>query len=153
MNTPKYLATGLRLGLVDATEVQCWVNEQIINQEVPSDAMLSLAYTKAEDIHGLYNILNELAGDADEFESVRLLLADIEPVKLESIEFCRHLAKCLFFIWADHGYTAPDDLNEIGFLEDEYVMAQNGTFGTVGEWHVNFKDFIGNVRTNTTESQ
>jgi hypothetical protein len=44
-------------------------------------------------------------------------------------------------------YEAPDDLTEIGFLDDAYSLADNGTYGTMDEWHNDFKKLISTFKT------
>lgn len=142
MSTPKYIATGIRLGLISPSEVQVWVNSQIQKTKDPSDELIQLAYVKEKDIHDMFGILSAMPDEMDEYDAVRELLKNIETEKLNTVEFCWRLTQCLYSVWTEHNYSAPDDLTAIGFLEDEYRMANNGTFGTVEEWHVNFKEFI-----------
>ena len=142
MITPKYLATGLRLGLIESSQIQDWVNEQIQASDEPSQELIELAYSKGRDLTSMYSILNGMTDETEEYDAVRRLLGEIEPKKLESINFCWRLTECLYSIWGEHNYSAPDDLGRIGKLEEEYRMATNGTFGTVEEWHNNFKIFI-----------
>ena len=145
MITPRYLAVGLRLGLVEYSDVQLWVDSQIGLCDTPSDELLRLAYTKEGDIHGLYNSLCMLSVESSEYDEVRKLLKEIEKERLESIEFCWRLTQCLYAIWIEHDYSAPADLNAIGSLEDEYTLATSGIYGTVEEWHASFKEFVASL--------
>lgn len=142
MNTSRYFATGIRLGLVSASDVQAWVNSQIQNTKIPSDELIQLAYVKETDIHDMFGILSAMPDETDEYDAVRQNLKEIKTEELNSIEFCWRLTQCLYSVWAEHDYTAPDDLTAIGLLEDEYRMTTNGALGTVEEWHSNFKEFI-----------
>ena len=142
MITARCLAVGLRLGLVEYAEIQSWVDKQILSCDLPSGELLLLAYAKQEDMHEIYNLLKALSDETNEYAEIREHLSEIKKQRLDSIEFCSRLAKCLYHVWVENDYTAPDDLAAIGFLDDEYTMAINGTFGTVEEWHANFKKFI-----------
>jgi len=139
----------LRLGLIELSKIQLWVNDQINEAAAPSETLVQLAYVKESDVHGMYSLLAGMDDDVAVYDSVRELLIEIRPEKLDSIEFCWHLTQCLYSIWLEHDYSAPEDLNAIGFLEDEYRMAANGTFGSIGGWHIDFKSFVSSLSENS----
>jgi len=51
MNTPTYYATGLRLGLIEPSNIQLWVNDQINEAAAPSETLIQHAYVKESDVH------------------------------------------------------------------------------------------------------
>lgn len=147
--TPKYYALGLRLGITSTDEVQNWVNREISEKENPSDQLIELAYIKKDNIHELYHALLEIKDDTDTYQIIKQLLTEINNKKLESIEFCRDLARNLYSIWVENDYKAPDELKEIGFFDDEFDLAAIGSYGTLGEVHEDFKRFVNSFASNS----
>jgi hypothetical protein len=145
--SPKYLVLGLTLGILDSQDVQSWVNDEIANESNPSEELIELAFTKDNDVHGLISILSLLPDSKNEYEIVRHLLGKVTTVNQANIEYCRRLAECLYNFWVQMDYEAPDDLTEIGFLDDAYSLADTGTYGTMDEWHNDFKKFISTFKT------
>lgn len=142
MVSPKYFSIGLRLGICESKEVQAWVNEEIEKAENPPEQLIELAYIKESDVYGLYSALDNMPDTSETYDVVRKLLGNIKPEKLNSIEFCRRLAECLYSLWVENDYTSPEDLNAIGFFDDEYALAAQGTYGTLEEWHNDLKSFV-----------
>lgn len=144
--TPKYFAIGLRLGIIDPIEVQDWVNKELFREESPSDQLLELAYTKSDQVHELYHTLLEMKDDSNTYEIVRKLLGTIKEEKVESLNFCRDLARNLYGIWVDNDYKSPDDLSEIGFFDDAFDLADIGSYGTLDEVHSDFRRFVASFK-------
>ena len=140
--SPKYFVIGLTLGILNAQDVQDWVNEKIAKESNPSEELIEMAFTKNDDVYGLISILSLLPDSNNEYEIVRHLLSKVTGVNLGNIEYCRRLSECLYNFWVQMDYEAPDDLAEIGFFDDGYSLADNGTYGTMDEWHNDFKKFI-----------
>ena len=133
---------GLRLGILDVNDVESWVNAEIAKTEAPSDELVELAYSRNESIQNIYSMLSGMENESKDYEVIRHLLSQVKEEQLLNIEFCRRLAKCLYGVWVDNDYEAPEDLNLIGFLDDEYSLASQGMYGTLEDWHSEFKNFI-----------
>ena len=133
---------GLRLGILDVNDVQSWVNAEIAKTQTPSDVLIDLAYSGSESIQNIYSMLSGMEDGSNIYEVLRGLLSEVKEDQLISVEFCRRLAECLYGVWVDNDYKAPEDLNLIGFLDDEYSLASQGIYGTLEEWHSEFKSFI-----------
>lgn len=143
--TPKYFALGLRLGILTPADVQQWVNEQI-EKGIQSSELIELAYTKESDVQDTYSILSGMPDSSDTYEVLRYLLGCVRLEDLESVGFCRQLAAHLFNLWVENDYRAPKDLEVIGFFDDEYALAAEGIYGTLREWHEDFKAFVSSFR-------
>ena len=133
---------GLRLGILDVNDIQSWVNAEIAKTETPSDELIELAYSNNDSIQNIYSMLSGMENESKDYEVIRQLLSQVKEEQLANIEFCRRLAECLYSVWVDNDYEAPDDLNLIGFLDDEYSLASQGMYGTLEEWHSEFKSFV-----------
>lgn len=144
----KYFAIGLRLGICESSDVQKWVDEEINKSNIPSEQLIDLAFMKETDIMDVYSVLTSIPDLSDEYEILRCLLGTVKPEKLNSLHFCRRLAECLYYLWVENDYQAPEDLNPIGFFDDEYALAAEGTYGTLEKWHDNFKEFISSFKDN-----
>ena len=137
-----YLAMGLRLGILDSNDVEAWVNAEIAKAETPSDELIELASSGNESIQNIYSMLSGMEEESNDYDVIRHLLSQVKEAQLANIEFCRRLAECLYGVWVDKNYEAPEDLSLIGFLDDEYSLASQGMYGTLEEWHSEFKSFV-----------
>ena len=146
MITPKYLSLGLKLGICGPQDVQEWVNIEIEKTEIPSKQLIDLAYTKDSDAMSLYSLLQDIPDSSDTFENLRSLLSNITDENLKSISYCHRLAECLYNIWVENDYEAPDDLSLIGSLDDGYALAKQGIAGTIEGWHEDFRNFVTSFR-------
>lgn len=133
---------GLRLGILDVNDVESWVNSEIAKTEIPSDELVELAYSSNESIQNIYSMLSGMENESKDYEVIRDLLSQVKEEQLANIEFCRRLAECLYGVWVDNDYGAPEDLNLIGFFDDEYSLAIQGMYGTLEGWHSEFKNFV-----------
>lgn len=86
MESPKYFAVGLELGLVDGAQVQNWVNEQIRSTESPPDDILDLAYIDSSDVNKLYSKLLSIPDARDQYDVLRDLLANVTDSQLQDLE-------------------------------------------------------------------
>lgn len=145
-SSSKYYAMGLRLGILSAEDIQLWVNSEIAKTPNPSEAFIQLAFSTSASTQDIYSILSSLNDSSDDFDVLRRLLSRINEKDLEDINFCHRLAECLYGIWVDNDYLAPEDLNLIGFLDDEYDLASQGIYGTLERWHNDFKSFVQKFR-------
>ncbi len=142
----RFYALGLRLGIVDISEVQSWVNSVISKTDNPTDEILDLAYASSKILKDVYSLLTRIPDDTDHFELLRILLGRVSDDDLEDIGFCRHLAKKLYDLWAESDYSAPEDLQSMGLFDDEYILAEQENYGILEEWHVNFHHFVKEFR-------
>lgn len=148
MITPKYLSLGLRFGLLKPADVQTWVNDEIKKYERPSDQLIELAFMDNADVKTIFAALNRMSDSSETYDVVRELVGNIKPDQLKSIGFCRQLTEELYNIWAEADYKAPEDLGEIGFLHVGYALAAQGAYGTLEEWHSEFKEFVSSLSRN-----
>ena len=140
--TAKYYAMGLRLGILGKRDIQSWVDSEIRKTDAPSNDFIALAYSANESIQNLYSMLCSIEDESDAYVVVRALLGEVKEEQLANIEFCRRLAECLYYVWVDNDYQAPDDLNSIGFFDDEYALASQGIYGSLEKWHNEFNVFV-----------
>ena len=144
--SPKFYALGLRLGILGENDVQSWVNREIETCDAPSEIIMELAFSPKSGIQNAYSLLSSIPDESDQFEVLRKLLSAVSDADLENLEFCGALAEKLYSIWVEADYRAPEDLNLIGFFDDEYSLAQQGLYGSLDEWHEEFKRFLRGFR-------
>ena len=127
--SPKYFAFGLRLGLVEPTLVQEWVNEQISLSEAVSDELLDLAYIDSTRKKQMYSLLTAMPDENDDYEALRSLFSDVMKERLNDINFCAQLARELYLIFGAHNYECPDDFGFISHFDDAFSLAFQGVWG------------------------
>jgi hypothetical protein len=147
--SPKYFIIGLTLGLVNTSDVQLWVDEQIEASEEPNEELLDLAFIDKSNVKELLSKLSYIDDERDDFEILRILIAGIGNDRLANINFCSRLATELYVYYVEHDYKVPEDFREIGFFDDSYDLAKNGTYGTLESWHSDFKHFANSFSRNS----
>jgi len=147
-SSAKYYAMGLRLGVLDANDIQSWVDAEISQSDEPPEVFIKLAYSTKDNVQDIYSIISAIEDSADQFDVLRKLLGQVKDVDIENLEFCRQLAEKFYSIWVENDYETPEDLKLIGFLDDDYILASQGTYGTLEGWHNEFKNFVRSFRKN-----
>ena len=133
---------GLRLGLLDPSQVQKWVDEQILKDQDPSDELLDLAFLGTDNVHELISSLRATRDETEDFDVLRKLLSELDGFPFENIDACAKLAKDLYGILCDYDYQCPEDFNFIYHFDDAFDLALRGTWGNPAEVQKDFKDTI-----------
>jgi len=140
----------LEAGVIDREEIVRWADDLLMSQEYDDRlAEISLSGDKTnKDIEAL---LGELATPDDDFTGFRRMLGRMhEALEADSTrlhQFTRFLER----LWIRHDYTLPDDLGFIIGLEDDYLLAEDGQFGTVDEFRSQLLDDLAQFRDTNTE--
>ncbi len=145
-SSPKFYAMGLWLGVLNSDNVQAWVNAEIASSSDPAEIFIELAYSGNKGVKDIYSLISSIKDSSEDYDVLRRLLGIIKNSDLENLEFCRGLARGLYDIWSQNNYESPEDLNLIGFLDDEYSLASQGTYVTMEDWHNNIQEFVHGFR-------
>ncbi len=140
----------LEAGVIDRQEIVRWADDLLMSEEYDDRlAEISLSGDKTnKDIEAL---LGELAAPEDDFAGFRGMLGRMhgalkaDPTRLH--EFTRFLER----LWIRHDYTLPDDLGFIIGLEDDYLLAEDGHFGTVDQFRSQLLADLARFRDTNTE--
>lgn len=138
------LRMGFRLGIYNLDEIVEWVTLEIGKANEPSDELLDLSLATTKGMHDTYSALYKLNNSPENDLTLIEVLSEIHKNDLNSITFCRDLAKKLYTYYVDQNYEVNSKLDEIGFLDDGYDLALQGITETIEEWHERFKEFIKN---------
>jgi len=145
IESANYYKIALNLGLLKTTDVQSWVNDQILAGVEPADKFIEIAYLKESNLLDTIHMLSEIDDNTDNFQIVRCLLNKIKIDQLQDIEFCIKLSKCLYNFVVEHDFDVPEDLYDMMFFDEEYELAIDGVYGTLETWHKEFLEFISSI--------
>lgn len=140
----------LEAGVIDRQEIVRWADNLLISEEYDDRlAEISLSGDKTnKDIEAL---LGELVAPDDDFGGFWRMLGrmhealEADPTRLH--EFTRFLEQ----LWIRHYYTLPDDLGFVIGLEDDYLLSEEGQYGSVSAIRGRLLDDLSRFRTNNTE--
>lgn len=141
----------LEAGVIDRQEIVRWADELLITEEYDDRiAEISLSTSKTnKDIEAL---LGEIAEPDDDFAGFRSMLGrmhaalEADPTRLH--EFTRFLER----LWIRHDYTLPNDLGFIIGLEDDYLLAEEGQYGSISAILTQLLGDLARFRNPNTES-
>lgn len=142
----------LEAGVIDRQEIVRWADNLLITGEYDDRlAEISLSGDKTNKV--IESLLEELVAPDDDFTGFRRMLGrmhealEADPSRLH--EFTRFLER----MWIRNDYTLPDDLGFIIGLEDDYLLAEDGQYGTVDEFRSQLLDDLARFRdTNKNKS-
>ncbi|MFC7339742.1 hypothetical protein ACFQY0_21340, partial [Haloferula chungangensis] len=137
MKSSRSIAAGdfqlsLEAGVVDRDEVIRWADAILTESEYDDDlAEISLASGKSDK--DLEAILAKIAGTDTNWHGFRRMLGRMHGALLRAPERLPEFTRFLERLWIRHDYTLPDDLGFIVGLEDDYLLAADGQFGSIEE--------------------
>jgi hypothetical protein len=140
----------LEAGVIDRAEIVRWADDLLMSQEY-DDRLAEISLSSDKTNKDIEALLGEIATPDDDFAGFRKMLGrmhealEADPTRLH--EFTRFLER----LWIRHDYTLPDDLGFIIGLEDDYLLAEDGQFGTVDAFRSQLLDDLARFRDTNTE--
>jgi len=140
----------LEAGVIDRQEVIRWADGLLMTEEY-DDRLAEISLSRDKTNKDIEALLGELAAPDDDFTGFRGMLGrmhdalDADPTRLH--EFTRFLER----LWIRHHYTLPDDLGFIIGLEDDYLLAEEGQYGSVSSIYTQLLDDLSRFRSTNTE--
>ena len=155
MKTPLFaIASEFKLalegGVIDRQEIVQWADDLLMTEEY-DDRLAEISLSRDKTNKEIEAMLGELAAPDDDFAGFRGMLGRMhdalkaDPTRLH--EFTRFLER----LWIRHDYTLPDDLGFIIGLEDDYLLAEEGQYGSVSAILTQLLDDLSRFRNTNTE--
>ena len=76
-------------------------------------------------------MLRQLGQGADRDEAIRHLAGHMHSVLLKDRSRARDFTRILEQLWIENGYKVADDLRFVAGIDDDFCLAEEGTYGTV----------------------
>lgn len=123
------LAEGVALGLYDRSDITAWALDIIEQEMKPPIAVIDLAMGSRLDDSETAQLLHAVPGDFTP-DAVRDALVGViaKAVAAHRLD-ARQAARVLYILCID----APGDLRELARFDDEFHMAEDGTYGSRDE--------------------
>lgn len=140
----------LEAGVIDRQEIVRWADGLLISEKY-DDRLAEISLSGSKTNKDIEALLGELAAPDDDFTGLRRMLGrmhaalEADPTRLH--EFTRFLEQ----LWIRHDYTLPDDLGFIIGIEDDYLLAEEGQFGSIDETLSRLLDDLAQFRNTNTE--
>lgn len=155
MKTPRSaIASEFKLALeasvIDRQEIVRWADDLLMSEEY-DDRLAEISLSGDKTNKDIETLLGELAAPDDDFAGFRGMLGrmhsalEADPTRLH--EFTRFLER----LSIRHDYTLPDDLGFIIGLEDDYLLAEEGQYGSVSAILAQLLDDLSRFRSTDTE--
>lgn len=135
----------LEAGVIDRQEIVRWADDRLMSEEY-DDRIAEISMSKNKTNKDIEALLGELAALDDDFAGFRGMLGrmhsalEADPTRLH--EFTRLLER----LWIRHDYTLPEDLGFIIGLEDDYLLAAEGQYGSISAIYTQLLDDLGRFR-------
>ena len=137
MKTPRSISAGdfqisLEAGVIDREEIVQWADGLLAEGAYDDDiAEISLASSKSnKDLEAL---LARIAGPEPQWDGLRRMLGRMHYSLLENPDRLPDFTHYLERLWIRNDYRLPSDLGFIAGIEDDYLLARDGMFGTIEE--------------------
>jgi hypothetical protein len=140
----------LEAGVIDRKEIVRWADDLLMSEEY-DDRIAEISMSRDKTNKDLEAMLGELEAPDDDFTGIRGMLGrmhnalEADPTRLH--EFTQFLER----LWIRYDYTLPDDLGFIVGLEDAYLLANEGQFGSVSSVYTHLLDDLNRFRTTNSE--
>lgn len=140
----------LEAGVIDRQEIVQWADDHLLTEEY-DDRLAEISLSRDKTNKEIEALLGELTAPNDDFAGFRGMLGMMhdalkaDPTRLH--EFTRFLER----LWIRHDYTLPDDLGFIIGLEDDYLLAEEGQYGSVSAILTQLLDDLSRFRSTNTE--
>jgi hypothetical protein len=139
----------LEAGVISPDEVIEWADQTLATNSY-DDSLAELAITSNVTSKNLIILLGHLVDQADEWSAIRVTMSKMHDALLADSSLTHSFTRFLESFWGQHDYDVPSDMNFIAGIEDEYQLAEIGSYGTIPEVTQSLIDHLSKYK-NTTE--
>lgn len=120
-----------RAGIYSIEDVVWWADAVLAQANQYDDAVANISLSAKRLPQEIDSMLLHASEGADRIQAIRHLLGQMHGVMLLDQSRGRDFTRVIDRIVVECGYHLPQDLNFLFGLEDEFDMAEDGTYGTV----------------------
>jgi hypothetical protein len=125
-----YCREALRLGAASVADVVSWSDLVIAESPMPDIAFIQLSSMGKASPLDVLHVLQALSETVSALEALPEVLALAHAKLAADPGYARVLARALYGIYVSCGYEVPEELRDIGWFDDAFDLAEQGTYGT-----------------------
>lgn len=120
------LRLGIMLRVYSPSDAISWADEQIRQSDVPSTELIDLAVSDPASLHSVRAALEPLARPIDPVSVIGSVFTDAHRELLRNHDFGPLLARGLCELRSEYECEPPLGLEQMGWFDDAYAIAQAG---------------------------
>jgi len=126
-----HLRVALQFGLVTVADVVSWSDSKVQESDWPAPAFLELSSMwKAHPLDVLH-VLRSMSEDVPAIQVLPAVLGLAHDRLLTEPAYGRRLAWALYLLYVECGCVVPEELSDIGWFDDAFDLAADGSCGSV----------------------
>lgn len=120
----------LEAGLINVKDIIAWA-DSILSRVEYDDDLANICLATNVSAREMLTLLNRLIGDREEWPAARKVMARMYDILLQNPERLRGFIWFFERFWIRHEYEVPEDISFIAGIDDEFLLAEQGIYGTV----------------------
>jgi len=146
----KFEAESLRIalicGCVSEDEIINWADEIILENEKVDYIFIEISLSGKKPIQDIVSLLFQISNKHEHFNACRRVLGRMSFACETGSQSLRRFAGGLYQIVIENSYELPSDLIFLIDIDDEYALADSGTYGTIDEVDKRFTEALNSFR-------
>ena len=139
-------ALGLEVGATSVEEVKKWADEFIVSHGY-DDRVADISLLTKDTSKEAHSMLLSLSPEADDWNALRLLAPRLLEVLEEVPTRLHDLTRFFEKVCYRNGFDWPKDFNFLIGIEDQFLLAEQGSYGTIEDVRTEVVDGLKNLIT------
>jgi len=140
------LKLSLEVGVIGVDEVITWADTLLGEVAEYDDDLANICLAKDASVKALISLLRIVIGECKEWNAMRRTMARMHEALVDDPNRARGFVRFLEQFWIRHDYDVPEDMDFIVGIEDEFQLAEQGTYGTVVEAKASLLESLSHFR-------
>lgn len=149
-NLHKFEAESLRIalicGCVSKEEIINWADKIIQENDKVDYIFIEISLSGKKPIQDIESLLFQISNKHEHFNACRRVLGRMSFACETEPQSLRRSAAGLYQIVIENSYELPSDLIFLIDIDDEYALADSGTYGTIDEVDKRFIEALNSFR-------
>jgi hypothetical protein len=118
-------------GIASVDDVVRWADTTLATLDGYDDDLANVSLASSAPPQEIDSMLRQLGQGADRDDAMRHLAGQMHRILLKNRSRARDFTRVLEQLWIENGYKVADDLSFIAGIDDDFCLAEEGTYGTV----------------------
>jgi hypothetical protein len=118
-------------GIASVDEVVRWADTVLATLDGYDDDLANLSLASSALPQEIDSMLRHLGQGANRDDALRHLAGQMHSILLRDRTRARDFTRILEQLWVESGYKVADDLRFVAGIDDDFCLAEEGTYGTV----------------------
>jgi hypothetical protein len=149
-DSQKFEAESLRIalicGCVSKDEIINWADKIILENDKVDYVFIEISLSGKKPIQDIVSLLFQISNKHEHFNACRRVLGRMSFARETEPQSLRRFASGLYQIVIENYYELPSDLIFLMGIDDEYALADSGTYGTIDEVDKRFIEALNSFR-------